>query len=138
MPTAPRFAHSTLRRLAWRSVLAAALPAWLAGCDQGPLPLPHAATSASQQDLGRRLLAQYQCGSCHAIPGVDAARGLDGPPLDGFGRRSYIAGHVPNAADALARWIVEPHALAPGTPMPAMGVGPDDARAMAAYLLALR
>lgn len=138
MPTAPNPHRSVLRRLAWRGVLAAALPAWVAGCDQGPLPLPHAKTSASQQELGRRLLAQYQCGSCHAIPGVDAARGLDGPPLDGFGRRSYIAGHVPNAHDALAHWIVEPHALAPGTPMPAMGVAPDDARAMAAYLLALR
>ncbi len=124
--------------MAWRSVLTAALPAWLAGCDLGPLPLPHAETTASQQELGRRLMAQYQCGSCHAIPGVDAARGHDGPPLEGFGRRSYIAGHVPNAPDALARWIVEPHALAPRTPMPAMGVAPDDARAMAAYLLALR
>lgn len=138
MLRAPFHCHTRLHRIAWRSLFAASLPAWLAGCDLGPLPLPHAEASATQQALGRRLLAQYQCGSCHAIPGVEAARGQDGPPLEGFGRRSYIAGHVPNAPDALARWIVEPHALAPGTTMPAMGVAPDDARAMAAYLLALR
>lgn len=128
----------SLRRVIWRRLLAAALPVGLAGCDLGPLPLPHAEAPASQQEIGRRLLAQYQCGSCHAIPGVAAARGAAGPPLEAFGRRSYIAGHVPNTPDALSRWIVEPHALAPGTPMPAMGVAPDDARAMAAYLLALR
>lgn len=87
---------------------------------------------------GARLMAQYQCGSCHAIPGVEAARGQTGPSLEGFGRRSYIAGHVPNGAQALAHWIVAPSDLAPGTAMPAMGVAPEDARAMAAYLLALR
>lgn len=138
MLTAPLHLCSGLSRMAWRGALAMSLPAWLVGCDLGPLPLPHAQAPVSQQALGRSLLAQYQCGSCHAIPGVDAARGQEGPPLEGFGRRSYIAGHVPNAPDALARWILEPHALAPGTPMPAMGVAPDDARAMAAYLLALR
>lgn len=82
-------------------------------------------------------MAQYQCGSCHAVPGVAAARGRLGPSLAGFGRRSYIAGHVPNGPEALARWIVEPAALAPDTTMPAMGASEADARDMAAYLLSL-
>jgi cytochrome c2 len=91
----------------------------------------------AQVERGRLLLAQYQCGSCHAIPDVQAARGRMGPTLASFGRRSYIAGHVPNGPEHLVRWIVAPGALVPGTVMPAMGVSPDDARDMAAYLLSL-
>ena len=107
------------------------------GCtpgDDGPAfgQAPHA-----QRERGRLLLAQYQCGSCHTIPDVQAARGRIGPTLAAFGRRSYIAGQVPNGPDALVRWIVAPAAVVPGTTMPAMGVSPDDARDMAAYLLAL-
>lgn len=120
-----------------RAVLVAPLLAWLAACDLAPLPPPHGMPSAELGERGRRLLAQYQCGSCHAIPGVEAARGQDGPSLEAFGRRSYIAGHVPNAPAALARWVVAPQALSPATRMPAMGVAPEDAAAMAAYLLAL-
>ena len=87
---------------------------------------------------GRRLLAQYQCGSCHVIPDVAAARGTLGPSLQSFGRRSYIAGEVPNRSDNLVRWIVEPRALVPNTTMPSMGVSVEDARHMAAFLHGLR
>lgn len=87
---------------------------------------------------GQRLLAQYQCGSCHAIPGVPGSRGRVGPPLARFGLRSYIAGEIPNRPDTLARWIAEPAALVPGTLMPDMGASPADARDMAAYLSALK
>jgi cytochrome c2 len=116
-----------------RAVRACALPvlALLAcGCTLAAAP-------AQQLERGRSLLAQYQCGSCHAIPEVPAARGRMGPTLAAFGRRSYIAGEVPNRPAALARWIVAPAELVPGTLMPAMGVSPADARDMAAYLLSL-
>jgi len=108
-----------------------------AGCDMRERPLPHAGASAAQVGRGRALLAQYQCGTCHAIPGVDAARGAVGPRLAAFGRRSYIAGHLPNGPDMLARWIVSPSALVPGTTMPSMGVSDLDARDIASYLLSL-
>lgn len=88
-------------------------------------------------ERGRELLAQYQCGTCHRIPGVLAARGDVAQPLDAWGRRSYIAGRLPNRADWLERWIAAPQAVIPGTAMPSMGVSPVDARAMAAYLLSL-
>lgn len=99
-----------------------------------------AVSSASRTDIkrGQRLLAQYQCGSCHAIPGVPISRGVAGPDLSGFGKRSYIAGHIPNRADLLAQWIADPRSLVPTTSMPDMGVSPDDAHAMAAYLHSLR
>lgn len=119
-----------LSRAAWM------LAALLAGCggegaDPAP-PLKVAARGDTAQGL--RLLTQYQCGSCHVIPGVPAARGINGPTLQAFGKRSYIAGRVPNFPEALAQWIVAPSALVPGTSMPSMGVSPEDARHMAAYL----
>jgi cytochrome c len=87
---------------------------------------------------GQRLIEQYQCGACHAIPGVAAARGTAGPPLESFGRRSYIAGRVPNLPEHLAGWLQNPPAMKPGTMMPDLGISPDDARHMAAYLYTLR
>jgi len=95
---------------------------------------PDAIHKTPDKSLGQRLLTQYQCGSCHSIPGVAAARGTWGPSLQAFGKRSYIAGHIPNRPDVLARWIMQPSALVPGTLMPSMGVSADDARDMAAYL----
>ncbi len=103
---------------------------------QNPSPVKPENTPSLQR--GQRLLTQYQCGSCHAIPGVAAARGIQGPTLEAFGRRSYIAGRIPNRADTLVRWIVQPAALVPDTTMPAMGVSPEQARDMAAYLGSLK
>jgi cytochrome c len=99
-------------------------------------PIPTRATGDVLR--GQRLLAQYQCGSCHAIPGVPIARGAAGPSLEQFGRRTYIAGHIPNRADKLMQWLIDPRSLVPNTTMPNMGVSQDDARDMAAYLQSLR
>ncbi|CAN5762190.1 hypothetical protein BH09PSE5_BH09PSE5_36370 [soil metagenome] len=87
---------------------------------------------------GQRLVAQYQCGSCHKIPGVPAAQGVAAPSLEAFGKRSYIAGHLPNRADTLARWIADPKQLVADTTMPSMGASAQDARDMAAFLMTLR
>ena len=94
--------------------------------------------ASGDPDQGRRLMAQYQCTACHAIPEVPGAAGNTGPPLEGFGRRSYIAGGIPNTPAALARWLDNPQAMKPGTLMPDLGVSPDEARHMAAYLGTLR
>lgn len=100
---------------------------------------PAASTAGSGDPArGRVLMAHYQCGACHHIPGVAGARGTVGPPLEHFGRRSYIAGELPNRPAALRAWIVDPPALVPGTTMPRLGVGAADARDMAAYLETLR
>jgi cytochrome c len=117
------------------TIMAAAATAILAGCGQDGAPRSVAGGDAV---LGQRLLAQYQCGSCHAIPGAVAAAGNAGPPLSGFGRRSYIAGRIPNQAPALVRWLVDPPAMKAGTMMPNLGVSEADARHMAAYLYTLR
>ena len=95
------------------------------------------AAKGERIERGRALLAQYQCGACHAIPGVPASRGVMAPPLDAWRHRSYIAGRLPNRPEVLQRWIVAPQSLVPGTKMPSMGVSPPEAEAMAAYLLSL-
>ncbi|RYF59468.1 MAG: c-type cytochrome [Comamonadaceae bacterium] len=92
----------------------------------------------AQVARGKALIAQYQCGSCHAIPGIPAARGETAQTLRAWSRRSYIAGRLPNNAEMLTRWITDPPALVPTTAMPRMGVSPDQAQAMAAYLFSLR
>ena len=86
---------------------------------------------------GRDLLVQYRCGSCHTIPGVPGSRGQVAPPLTAWSQRSYIAGRLPNRPDLLARWIVAPQSLVPGTMMPSMGVSPQEAQAMVASLFSL-
>ncbi len=96
------------------------------------------AVHAGDTGRGRQLLAQYQCGSCHSIPGVASAGGRTASSLEGFGQRSYIAGRLANRPEILARWIEQPQALVPDTAMPSMGVSAADARAMAAYLLGLK
>jgi len=109
--------------------------AWLAACNSGG-PAPARLTGGDIKQ-GKLLLAQYQCGVCHQITGVAAARGQLAPPLDSFGQRSYIAGSLPNTPQMLARWLIDPASLKPGTSMPAMGVSEEDARHMAAYLYSL-
>lgn len=109
--------------------------AWLAACDSGG-PAP-ARVVGGDARRGQLLLAQYQCGACHQIAGVPAARGQVGPPLDSFGRRSYIAGSLANTPETLERWLIDPPAMKPGTTMPSMGMSAEDARHIAAYLYAL-
>ena len=107
----------------------------LTACGASPSGQQH---DDAQALLGRELLARYHCGSCHWIPGVAGAQGHLAASLQTYGRRSYIAGQIANEPAALARWIVDPASVVPGTLMPNMGVAPDDARAMALYLGRLR
>jgi cytochrome c1 len=97
------------------------------------MPAPRPVAGGSVAD-GRRLIASYGCGACHAIPGIPGADALAGPPLDRFYERSYIAGQLANTADNLIQWIQDPQRIEPGTAMPNLGVSPDEARDMAAYL----
>ena len=117
------------RAVQWLVLLAAAVAS---GCG------PNATASAADANLGRHLIYSYGCGSCHVIPGVAEAVGTVGPSLKGLANRDYIAGVLTNTPDNLSRWIADPQALEPGNAMPRLGVTPEQARRIAAYLYTLK
>lgn len=117
--------------------LVSTLPA-IALCACGPRVVGPSEGASVDLQRGRQLIEQHQCGRCHVIPGVAAARGRLAASLESMGVRSYIAGRVPNRPDTMTQWIVDPPSLVPGTAMPALGVSQGDAHQMAAYLGSLR
>ncbi len=84
--------------------------------------------------IGADLIALHGCGACHAVPGITGANGSVGPSLEGFARRSYVAGILPNEPGGLTRWLVDPPAHAPDTAMPDLGLTEEEARHIAAFL----
>jgi cytochrome c2 len=107
----------------------------MAGCTDSRRP--QAVQIDGDPERGRREIARLQCGACHVIPGVRAARGSVGPTLEGFGRRVYLAGKWPNEPRHLVSWLLDPPAMAPLTAMPALVDGEQSARDIAAYLYTL-
>ncbi len=110
----------------------------LLGCVRTPTREPPPQVPGGDPGRGAELISSYGCGSCHLIPGVRDAVGKVGPPLTDFGERGYIAGELPNNADNLIRWIMDPRGVEPGTDMPNLNVTQSEARDIAAYLFTLR
>jgi cytochrome c2 len=117
---------------------AVALLAAVGACGgEGEVPAHHRVIGG-EPEAGRALIAGYGCTACHRIPGVATPTGTVGPSLEGFGRRAYIAGQLPNRPALLAAWLRDPPAIAPGTAMPSLGLTEPEARHVAAYLYTLR
>ena len=106
-----------------------------------PVPLAlwtHDASPELQQaqlrHTGRELFAELRCAKCHAAEGGRMPElQADAPQFAGIGGRRQF--------DWMAGWIRDPHALRPGTPMPAVFTGPEakaNADAVAAYLVTLK
>lgn len=93
--------------------------------------------TSGSADKGRALVAQKGCGGCHAIPGVDHANGVVGPPLNAMGRRIFIAGVLRNTPENLAAWVLDPQRYVPGNAMPSTGLTPREAADVAAYVESL-
>lgn len=85
-------------------------------------------------EQGRIALSQYACTSCHVIPGVTGGDIHVGPPLNGWARRQWIAGELPNTRANLIAWLRHPQRIDPLTAMPDLGVTQQHAENMAAYL----
>jgi cytochrome c len=85
---------------------------------------------------GKAAIVATGCGACHVIDGIDDAHGEVGPPLSGIAKRSVIGGALPNTPENIMRWIEDAPSISPHTAMPNLGVTPDQARDMAAYLYA--
>jgi cytochrome c2 len=105
--------------------------------DRRRLEVHAEAMTGGDASAGREALARRPCGGCHEIPGIRGAQGKVGPSLSGFAGRAYVDGRLTNSPDNLAAWIVDPHAIDPQNAMPSTGVGPAEARNMAAYLYTL-
>jgi cytochrome c2 len=90
-------------------------------------------------ERGRRLVSQYGCNVCHAIPGIEGAQGSLGPSLAGVGSRATISnGAVQNTAGNLAKFIQSPASLNPSTSMPGLNMPVADAGEIAKYLRTLK
>ena len=120
------------RARAWILAVSAAFVCTIAvaGCFSGP----QASSEAGETHAGKQLIVSYGCGGCHTIPGIYTARGLVGPPLYFFGRRTMIAGELPNTPENLTRWLLNPRAIEPNTAMPSVGLNTQQAQDIAAYL----
>lgn len=119
-------------------LLAAAFVLLAAGCTGDSITPGYVALTGGNPREGKAVIRQFSCGACHIIPGIHGARGLVGPPLMLFGRRTFIAGEVPNTPQNLVRWIQSPTSIEPHTAMPALGLTEQQARDAAAYLYTLR
>ena len=110
----------------------AAFATWLDG-QRAP-----AATPSDPVRARGRAVVEAACGSCHRLRGTSAA-GRAGPDLTHLAsRRSLAAGTLPMSRGAIQGWIAKPSALKPGTMMPAVALGADDAKAASLYLGSLR
>jgi cytochrome c oxidase subunit 2 len=86
---------------------------------------------------GEKLFLAKGCVGCHSLAAVNAPKGMIGPNLANVGARSYIAaGSFKNTDENLARWIQNPQAMKQGVLMPNLGVTPDEAKSLVAYLRA--
>jgi cytochrome c len=84
---------------------------------------------------GRELFIGYGCGACHQVGGVRQAVGRVGPNLDDLHEQRIIAGVLPNTPELVAAFLQDPSAYAPNTAMPDLGVTPEDAADLTAFLL---
>ena len=108
----------------------------LGGC--GPsVAKPERSRAIGDAEAGAIWISRSGCGSCHQIPGIMHARGLVGPPLIHFSKRTIIAGYLPNTGANLTRWIQHPQQVAPGNAMPDAGLTEQQAHDIAAYLYGL-
>ncbi len=110
----------------------------LAGCTGGKVTRSDNVAVGGDPQHGKQLILSFGCGACHTIPGIRTARGVVGPPLMFFARRTMIAGELPNSPENLIRWIENPAAVEAKTAMPNLGLTNQEARDVAAYLYTLR
>lgn len=77
------------------------------------------------------------CAACHAIGGTPA-QGRLGPPLTDLGRRTTIAGLLPNTPARLAGWLRNPDSVKPGALMPDLNLSEARIDSLVAFLAELR
>ena len=120
-------------RTLWLSLGALAL----AACEGEPPDMRRHIPEANAA-RGRDLVRASGCGACHEIPGIRAARGIVGPPLRGFARRTTIGGILANRPGHLMAWVGDAPRIAPRTAMPRFDFDAKASADIAAFLYTLR
>jgi cytochrome c len=88
----------------------------------------------ARPERGPELIRTHGCVACHVMRG-STARPHVGPSLEHLPDQLYLAGTLPNTPENLVQWIQHPERIRPGTAMPDLGIGEQDAEDIAAYLL---
>jgi cytochrome c len=90
---------------------------------------------AGNPENGGRLFVSRGCGGCHTLETSAGATGLVGPRLTNVVLRPTLAGEaIQTTPENLARWIMDPPAMKPGTAMPKLGLTEQEAQDIAAFL----
>jgi cytochrome c len=96
------------------------------------------APPAGDPSHGKQLIDQYGCATCHIIPGMSGPQGMIGPSLQHIASRPILARKLPNSPASMTQYIQNPQASDPENAMPNLGVKPDEARDITAYLQTLK
>jgi len=88
-----------------------------------------------QPGVGEQLLLTKGCSGCHTLAGVPGATGVAGPNLTNVVLRPTLAGdQIPMTPENMTRWLLDPHALKPDATMPNVGLSPQEAQDLTAFL----
>lgn len=100
-----------------------------------------AAPAVVEPDIAVREEFANSCAPCHMVRGVfegPAFAGVAGPDLTHLAARRMIGANLlPNTAEGLGRWIVDPQGVKPGNRMPDVGLGGDELDGVIDFLLGL-
>jgi cytochrome c oxidase assembly factor CtaG len=121
-------ARSLRRIIAGTAVTGASV---VSGCHRAP-------ATGGDVERGKQVISAMGCAACHDIAGVPGPHGEVGPPLTGVRDRAIIGGALPNTPANMALWIEDPPSIARNTAMPNLGVTPDQAKDIVAYLYSLK
>jgi cytochrome c2 len=133
----------TMPRLALTRQQAADIAIYLSPVDEAQVDDSASTLAGADAARGRELMDVKGCGLCHRMSGVPPLRAGLLPtgvtPAD-MPRAVRLAPDLRFARDrwrasSLVRWLLDPQAVKPDSPMPMMGLSGDEARAVAAYLL---
>lgn len=132
---------AAMKRLVLLSVLLLVFAA--CGGSEKPAPTQPAAANGPQLEgqalEGSKVVMNYGCNVCHAIPGTEGPQGTLGPALAGVGSRPTLGvGKVPNTPGNLAQFVQNPASLHPQSSMPPTGLSDGEADAVAAFLMTLK
>ena len=90
---------------------------------------------AGDPERGRVTFADKGCVTCHTVRGVPNSTGILGPNLTNVALRPTLTeAGFPNTPDQMARWILDPPAMKPGTIMPNLSLTDQQARDVVAFL----